>query len=181
MNLKNKLISAALSIIGLGAIGLLILVGMVVSGHAAEKPPLTVAQALSLLSALRNLDGHLVIIKQAGADQTVMVPWDFGSGTLRLRISRNITALAVNEKAVEDARQGIVREVIKSAPGAKEITQNTPEWENFARQFNDVLNAAATVDLSRIRASELKLDKNEIPVTALSALAPILDDDVTPK
>jgi hypothetical protein len=152
-----------------------------------KAPQITNAQALSLLSALRNLDGHIVVIKQAGQDQTVMVPWEFGSGTLRLRIASNVTALVAVEKSVEDARQSIVKEVLSKMPAAEDgkpraaIPNGSPEFDVFQKQYADMMNAPAQVTLARIKASELKLDKNEIPVTALSALVPILDDDVSPK
>jgi hypothetical protein len=154
---------------------------------ATKKPPLTNADALSMLQALRNLDGRTVVVNQPGGNKTsVMMPWDFGSGTLRLRIARNVTALAAVEKSIEDARVAIVREILKKeaagADGAQQtINPGTPAYETFSRQIAEMLSQPAAVDLSRIRASELKLDKNEIPITALSALGPILDDDLTPK
>lgn len=153
--------------------------------RAQDKQPrekITVAQALSILVALRNLDGHIVIVKQGGVDNTVMVPWDFGSGMLRLKIANNMTILSLSEKAANDARQSIVKEVLKTMPaGARTIEPNTAEMDEFTRQYNEVLAGPApgTQDLSRIKASELRLDKNDIPVTALSALTPILDDDVS--
>jgi nitroreductase len=145
------------------------------SAFAAEAPKITNAQALSMLQALRNLDGRMVIVKET----PVMQPWDFGSGTLRLRIAKNVSALVAVEKAIDDARIGIVKEQMKG--GVDQIKPGTPEFDAFQKQYADMLNAPAQVELARIRASELKLDKNEIPVTALSALEPILDDDVSPK
>jgi hypothetical protein len=154
---------------------------------AQKSAALTVAQSLSMLQAMRVLDGRTVVVKQNGGETAVVQPWDFGSGALRLRIAKNTTALAEIEKALEDTRQAIVREILKSMPPAKdgtaptEIPPGTPQWSELQKQFGDALNAPAQVTLSRIRASELKLDRNEIPGTALSAMAPILDDDVSPK
>lgn len=144
----------------------------------SKKPALTNAEALSLLQALRTLDGRQVIVKQGTNESVVMQPWDFGSGTLRLRIARNITALAAVEKTVDEARQGVVKELLKTTTA---IAPGTPADDSFRVQIGEILKEGAQVDLSRIKASELRLDKNEIPVTALSALTPILDDDVTPK
>lgn len=144
-----------------------------------KKPPLTNAEALSMLQALRNLDGRITVVKQGDKDTTVMVPWEFGSGTLRLRIARNVTALAAVEKAIEDARLAIVKEILKgSGPDVTTVPEGAP-MDSFRKQVADMLGQGAAVDLSRIRASELRLDKNEIPVTVLSGLSPILDDDVT--
>lgn len=149
----------------------------------ADTPKLNVAQALSLLSALRNLDGHQVIIKQNGQDVTVMQPWDFGSGLLRLKIANDITILAAVEKAADDARQATIKELMKDKPAGYSIQTDQSALEEFGRQYAEILNqpAKGSDDLARIKASELKLEKNEIPVTALSALQPILEMDVSLK
>lgn len=153
---------------------------------AQDKPErITVGQSLSLLAALRNLDGRVVVVKQNGADVTVVMPWDFASGSLRLKIATDITILAKVEKTADDARQAIVREIIKGMPPGPDgrrpadIKPASPEMDIFSRQFGDLLAQPAdgTERLVRIKSSELKLDKNEIPVTALSAMEPILDAD----
>lgn len=150
---------------------------------ASDKIALSVAQPLSV--ALRNLDGHLIVIKQNGQDGTVMVPWEFGSGALRLRIANNITILDAALKTAEETRIAIVKELLKKASdrtGAPviDIKPDMPENAEFQKQFADLMAqpAAGTQDLARIKTSELHIDKNEIPVTVLSALAPILDQDV---
>jgi hypothetical protein len=55
-----------------------------------------------------------------------------------------------------------------------------PESADYQKQYLDLMAqpASGTQDLGRIKTSELKLDRNEIPVTVLAALAPILDQDV---
>jgi hypothetical protein len=169
--------------IGSVAIAVAILAGPAL-GQA--KPKLTVAQALSLLSALRNLDGHLSVVKQGGQDVTIMVPWEFGSGALRARIAGDISLLNPIEKSADDSRRGILKEIIAKMPDEKDgsrpqsVLPGTAEFTEFQRQYNEVLNGDSPISdmLARIKASELKLDKNEIPVTALSALEPILDNDL---
>jgi hypothetical protein len=150
---------------------------------AAEAPKLTVAEALSLLTALRTLDGHQIKVydkdgKETG--QVIMQPWDFGSGLLRLKIANDITITAAVEKRLDDARQAILKEILKDEPGVTSLKPDTPEMAEFAKQYGQALNAPAQglEDLAHIKASELKLEKNEISVTALSALRPILDIDV---
>lgn len=150
---------------------------------AADKISLTLAQPLSV--ALRNLDGHMIVVKQNGQDATIMTPWEFGSGSLRLRIANDLTILDAALKTAEDTRIAIVKELLKKASdrtGATvtEIKPDMPENAEFQKQFADLMAQPAngTQDLGRIKTSELRLDKNEIPVTVLSALAPILDQDV---
>ncbi len=153
---------------------------------AADK--ITVLQATQLSTALRNLDGHMVVVKQNGADATLMIPWDFGSGVLRLRIANDIAIVDDVLKRAEEARLGIVRELLKkfearTGEKATDLKAGTPEFDEFQKQYLEMIAqpAGGSQDLARIKASELKLDRNEIPVTVLSALRPILDDDVAPK
>ena len=148
----------------------------------ADKISLTLAQPLA--TALRNLDGHLIVIKQNGQDATVMTPWEFGSGSLRLRIANNITILDAALKTAEDTRLAIVKELLKRASDRTgtqitDIKPDMPENVEFQKQFADLMAqpAAGTQDLARIKVSELKLDRNEISPTVLSAMAPILDND----
>lgn len=166
------------------ALALLAVVATAGAGRAQELPPalqkptITVAQALSMLQALRNLDGRQVIVKApSGADTVVMVPWDLNSGALRMKVATDIVILTAIEKAADEARIAIVRD-IQRASGLSSLQPGTAEMESFLRQYSDVLNAPAdnVSLLARIKTTDLKLDKNEIPVTALSALMPILDD-----
>jgi hypothetical protein len=157
------------------------------TAHAQAKPKLTIAQALSVLVALRNLDGHMAVVKQGAQEVTIMVPWEFGSGVLRARIAGDLSLLEPVEKTTEDARQHIAKEITAKMPPDKDgkapqiLSAGTAEFADYQKQYNDVLNADCPVSdsLARIKMSALKLDKNEIPVTALSALAPILDDDLS--
>jgi uncharacterized protein YdbL (DUF1318 family) len=155
--------------------------------EAAEKSQgITVDQAVQLATALRNFDGHLVVIKQNGAENTVMIPWEFGDGRLRLRVSNNLAILDAAIKSINAAQIAIFKEATQKASertGKTEVDLpvGTPERIDYDRQNDELLKqpAPGTQDLSRIKASELKLDKNEIPVTVLTALKPILEDDVS--
>ena len=157
---------------------------------------ITVEQGAKLLAGLRNLDGRMIVVKQNGADNVVMDPWQFGSGKLRLRISNDINILEAGLKITDAARQAVFREQASKAGdrlckgekrppeciGGQVTTLSTgmPERDEYDRQVKelDAQPVPGTQDLSRIRASELNLDRNEIPVTVLSALEPILDVDV---
>lgn len=169
------------------SLALLCCLALPAAGRAADASsptkPLTGAQCLSLLSAYRNLDGHLVILKQNGQDATVMLPWDFASGALRMKISTSITALASFETSLEQSRQAIVKEILAKMPDKDDkrptvIPNGTPEFDAYLKQYSDALNAPCDIKLPRIKATELKLDKNEIPPTALSALDAVIDNDI---
>lgn len=147
-----------------------------------ERPPgqsITVRDAIMLLSGLRNLDGRPVVVDQGGQKTTVVQPWEFKSGALRLRIASDVAILAAVEKAADEARIAIVKQV-RAKRGVERIEADPAAFEEFSRLYDEVLNAPATgtEGLARIKASELRLDVNEIGVTVLSALQPILDQDV---
>jgi hypothetical protein len=156
----------------------------------AENPgKITIAQAAAMATALRNMDGHIIVVKQGGIDNMVMIPWDFGSASLRLRIASDIAILDGVARSVETSRQAIIKELLAKAnertpdKSVTEIKPGMPEYEEFQRQYADLNGSPApgTQDLARIKASELHMDRNDIPVTVLSALGPILDDDVSAK
>lgn len=151
----------------------------------AEGGKITVQQVQALSPALRNLDGRMIVIKQNGSDNVIMQPWEFGSGSLRLRIANNISIVDHSLKLIEEARIAIVKEGLakrkaRTGDDAAEIKPGTIEFEETQKQITEFLTqpAPGTQDLGRIKASELRLDKNEIPVTVLSALKPIMDEDV---
>jgi hypothetical protein len=164
------------------ALSFVILAATLAAGPARsdEAKKVTLGDALTLAPALRNLDGHATVIKQNGQDATVVIPWEFGSGSLRLRISIDLNITKEAERIVEDSRAAIVKEILKDKPAGSSIAAGTPELDEFQRQIKEVLAQPLPggQDLARIKASELKLDRNEIPVTVLSALAPVLDMDV---
>lgn len=135
---------------------------------------LTTGQALAMLAGLRNLDGHQVVTKQNGQDVSIVVPWNFGNGALRLSIAANISLLGLVETANEKALAQIRSEVFKGQPAR----EGSPEMAEFTRQFNEMMARpvpGALEKLERIKASALKLDVNEIPGTTLFAIDLILD------
>lgn len=152
--------------------------------HAGDGK-ITAQETQQLATALRNLDGHMIVVKQNGSDGTLMIPWEFGSASLRLRIASDLAIVDHSLKLIDDSRQAIVKELLRKREqrtGEKDVANikgTDPEYAEFEKQFAELMASPApgTQDLSRIKASELRLDKNEIPVTVLAALKPILDVD----
>lgn len=157
------------------------------AANDAPVKPLTNADAISLISALRALDGHQQVVKLNGQDAVVIVPWEFKSAALRIKLSRDLDKLAPIEHSVNEGQNGIVRELLKTIPDNKDgikpssINQSMPQWVDYEKQYNEMLNAPALIDgdLFHFKASELKLDVNEIPGSTLAGLHPIMDDDVS--
>lgn len=148
------------------------------SALSAEATKLRVREAMALAQGLRALDGRQVVIKVKGEDTIVVIPWEFGSGSLRLRIANNLAILTAVEQQLTTIRAGIFRELTKGGEGAN-IAPGSPEEAAFLKQFEEALNqpAPGTQDLARIKASELKLDRNEIAPSVLETLRPILDSE----
>lgn len=145
--------------------------------RSGEQAKMTVADVLALSTALRNLDGHMIVVKQNGTDGTVMVPWEFGNGRLRLRIANDLSIVDAAVKIANDAQAAIFKEVTKKF-NVTALTPGTPERTEYDAQIAELMKqpAAGEHDLAKIKASDLNLDKNEIPVSVLSALKPILEE-----
>lgn len=145
---------------------------------SAEPTKLRTREAMALAQALRSLDGRQQVVKVNGQDTLVTVPWEFGSGSLRLRIANNLAILTGVEQHLTTIRAQIFREVTRGGTQT-ELPPGSPEFAAYMSQFEDALNqpAPGTQDLARIKASELRLDRNEIAPSVLEALRPILDTD----
>jgi hypothetical protein len=160
------------------AIAVLIALGSPVVSFSADAPKLRARDAMALAQALRELDGRKQVVKVNGQDTIVVTPWEFGSGSLRLRIANDLAILSAVEQQMTTIRAAIFREVTKGG-SQTDIPPGSPEAAAFMKQFEDALNqpAAGTQDLARIKASELRLDRNEIMPSVLEGLRPILDQD----
>lgn len=150
------------------------------AARADEKaPPLTNQQALTLLVALRSLDGHTVVVQ----GNPILIPWEFKNGKLRNDIRRNQMMLEPIEAAVQKSQSDIIREVLdkmvdKDGKKATKIEVGTPQHAEVQRQIEALLLSpvGSNVTLFRIKISDLKLDDNDIPVSVIRGLEPILDD-----
>jgi hypothetical protein len=134
---------------------------------------MTNSEALQVLAGLRALDGHQVVLK----DQTLSpaIPWVFENGPLRLTIANDVTVLTSVEKSIDEARQSLIKEALVGKPPGFELKSGTPEFDAFMKQFTELLDRPAGKDVAHIKATDLKLDRNEIATSVLAALAPILD------
>lgn len=144
---------------------------VIAPAHAGDK--ITNRQAIELLEGLSQLDGYPSIVK----DQVVPKPYEFGNGTLRGIISRDIAILRPIAKMIDDVRNGVLRELLKDKPGITEVKRNTPEFFELLKQLDPVLDAPAsgTQDLEHFKIADLKLEKNEIPGTVLASIKVICD------
>ncbi|MHB8272032.1 hypothetical protein, partial [Bradyrhizobium sp.] len=131
-------------------------IGWASLAHAEDKPPakplVTMGQIQQLDTALRNLDGRIVIVKQNGVDNLVMQPWEFSDGKFRLRLSNNINIADAAMKLLNETQQKIFQENLKKAqarvdqanekagkPSEKltELNIGMPERDDFDHQTVD--------------------------------------------
>lgn len=162
---------AIVAIVALVAIfGLLVVACDVVrSARAAEPAKMTIGQCLTVLAGLNSLDGKQELTKDGTA---IVTPYQFGSAKLRLAIQQNVARLNDLQQGVQKVQQEIFREV---AGNATEIKPNTAEFVRYQKMILDAQQEPCNIELQRINAADLKLDKNEIPGSVLGALDKILD------
>lgn len=135
----------------------------------------TVFDCLTILHGLNEIDGRRqVIVSQGKPEEKVLdLPYEFGNGRLRGDIAHNIAVLGAVQRTYGDAQQKIQLDIAK---GASKIDPGTPEAVEYDRQMRQLTSAPCAIDqLVRIKASELKLDKNEIRAGALAEIDKIFD------
>jgi hypothetical protein len=135
----------------------------------AEQTDMTVRKAMEVLAGLRALDGRQVIVK----DAVILQPYDFKNGALRLVIASNLATLIQLEQTTDKARVQILMELRRDA-NQQRLEPGTPEFAEFSRQYEEMLNKPWQGKLEMIETKALNLDVNEIPASVLFALQPIL-------
>jgi len=96
-----------------------------------------------------------------------------------LSLARNVRRLKDTAEDIERTRQQLVRDygVGKWDEKGNRIPDSSEKLRAFNDAFQQVLDVEADVDLFRIKIKELRLEQNNIPVTALAALDWLLDED----
>jgi hypothetical protein len=131
---------------------------------------LTVGQAWQIINALHALDGHQEIIHDGDRQSVVTVPYKFGPG-FRWALATDWTALQPIAEAYQKAARAEAGEL---SPGGA-IKDGSPEAKKFAEADAMLQAKEQTVSIVRLKLNEFALDKNDIPISALSALSPIID------
>lgn len=133
---------------------------------------LTVNECLTILSGLNALDGRQVVVSAGKPDEKVInLSYDFGNAKLRMDIAHDMAVLGAIQRDSQTAQQGIFLEVGKGA----DIKPGTPEYANYDKQLKDLVDRPCHAALARIKAADLKLDRNDIPGSVLAAIDKILD------
>lgn len=138
----------------------------------AEKMTFTIEQMLTLSSGLNGLNGYEQVVKEGERERSVRRVFDFAPGTI-MAIVKDALAIEGALKPFNTTRQQIIS-AINETDAAKPEDQRNQELYD---KLKPILAEHHEVDLTKLKASELKLDKNPIPISAMVALAPIVEDD----
>ena len=136
-------------------------------------PTLPIKTLLEINAALSLLDGTPTIVKgENGADKTVIIPYQF-SGKVRWGLSKNLNILKRISEDFTKARDAIIQDV---SGGTGRIE---PDNEAAIKTLNEkIAEVFATEEdtkgLLTLSLEGLNLDTNQIPVSILSALEPII-------
>jgi hypothetical protein len=134
---------------------------------------LTINDCLLILQGLNSLDGRQVVVNAGKSnEQVVLQAYEFGNAKLRLDIAHDLAILSAVQKDSQAVQQKIFLEVGKGSP---DIKPGTPELLDYNNQLKDLMARPCLADVSRIKAGDLKLDKNDIPGSVLAAIDKILD------
>ena len=138
---------------------------------------LTHIQAKAVLGALVSLDGSPRIVQLGnGNQQVVQKPYKL-SGKTRMAIARNIAILNDDRLALEKAHKGLIEEI----SGGEQSIDPTDKvkMNDFVSRYDELQNESNEFPgLTKIKASLLNIEDNEIPQTVLADLRPLLDDDI---
>lgn len=137
----------------------------------SEPEGLSITDCLTILNGLNAMDMHQVIINAGKANEAVAnMPYEFNNGALRGDIADNIAVLSNIQRVQQEAQQKIFYDVAK---GDLEIKPGTEKAVEYDRQLRELTGRPCMAQLKKIKTSDLKLDKNEIPSSILAAISKI--------
>src|SRR5262249_55414371 len=141
-----------------------------ISHNKGQTMKITLADAIRVHSGLKALDGYTRAVKD-GQGERLIIEYFKLTPMLRLAIAMNSHELMRVEEVYAKARNALIKSL--SDPGKAQVKAD--KMQEFLDGDAELLKAEQDIDLTRIKAEELKLDENPIPASTLSALIPILD------
>ena len=101
--------------------------------------------------------------------------YKFPSTKFRLALSKRLKRLLVAKQEVEDLKVKIQKELGIKADG----TDDKKLLYEFGEKVNEMLEDTETLEMAKLKLSELALDTNDIPSGVLADLDCIFEDDVS--
>jgi len=126
---------------------------------------LTAQQILRLIEALQHFDAMPPM--QDG--KPARAPYKL-AGTVRMAMARNVAKLGEVVSAYQNARNALVYD--HAVAGGNAVAPD--KIADFERAHAELLSSVHEVDLIRLSEANLQLDVNEVPVSVLAALIPVM-------
>lgn len=161
---------------GIGALMLTCSLAAAAMAEERVKMSLTYNQVLEMQQALTALDGEDRAIGSGANERVIKLPYDF-SGTFLIAKFHDMTALREDLNAFDAAR----REIVKKHAGESGQFAQTDGHPSEAqlRAEAEIVELAATrhdLLLVKLNLKDFNLDHNRVPGSALSALAPLINE-----
>ncbi|MFZ9725620.1 MAG: hypothetical protein ACO3EH_00305 [Ilumatobacteraceae bacterium] len=138
---------------------------------------ITIKDARELQNALINItSGNKTVVTKDNA--TAQVPYELDDKT-RWNLTKNLGLVERVVKNAETAREGIIREL---SGGTGNINRETDpvKFDEAVRRIGTLEATVESLPLVRVKMSGLRVSTtNPIPGILISALRPILEDDIT--
>lgn len=126
---------------------------------------LTTQQVLRLVEAFQHFDQA----PQMHDGKPAREPYKL-AGTVRMAMARNIAKLGEVVGAYQKARNGLIYE--HAAAGGNTVAAD--RLADYERAHADLLESTHEIEVIRLSEANLQLDVNEIPVSVLAALIPVM-------
>lgn len=167
----------------------ILLTAAIGAAHAAEAPitekkipsSMTINDCLLILQGMQAIDEHIVVVGKEPNQQLVKQSYEYGPGGFRLNfLARNIRMLTDLQQTAQAEQQKILRDILNKMPqkdgkAPTEIQPGTDEATEYDKRLRELTGAPCLADLAHFKESDLKLDKNELPGSALANLEKIRD------
>ena len=103
--------------------------------------------------------------------------YKFPCPKFRLALSKRLKVLLALRQDMEDTKIKIQKELEIKADG----TDSKEKLETFGSKIQLLLEESETIQMAKLKLSELDLDHNDIPSGVLADLDCIFEDDITEK
>jgi hypothetical protein len=141
-----------------------------------------VKQARELLNALITVTSgtHSVVTRSPGGQTVNQVPYELDDNA-RWNLTKNLGLAERIVKDADKAREGILREITGGVGRDLKRADEPEKFQQFLERSETIEDQVESAQFLRVRLSGLKISgANPIPGVVVSALQPILLDDVVP-
>jgi len=127
------------------------------------------ADLLNLFRGLNSLDGRLAPSAAMADSNPALIPYKFG-GKARITLARWLAAVKSANDTLSAAHDALVRQFIPV--GEKEVPP--ARRAEFQAEWDKVMDDTVSFELPKVPVDELFAEDNQLPVSVLAVLSPIL-------